>query len=59
MSERQWRDVLSILRVQGSRIDREQLLFGAGPLDLADLVARAIDEIGRDNGIAESVDEPH
>lgn len=59
VSERQWRDVLSILRVQGSRIDREQLLIDAGPLDLADLVARAIDEIGRDNGIAESVDEPH
>ena len=51
--------MLSILRVQGSRIDREQLLIDAGPLDLADLVARAIDEIGRDNGIAESVDEPH
>ena len=59
VSERQWRDVLSILRVQGSRIDREQLLIDAGPLDLADLVARAIDEIGRDNGIAVSVDEPH
>lgn len=43
-SERQWRDVMSILRVQGSRIDRQQLLNDAGPLGLADLVAQALDE---------------
>lgn len=41
VSDRQWRDVLSILRVQGDRIDREQLLSDARPLGLADLVARA------------------
>lgn len=44
VSERQWRDVLSILRVQGDRIDRRQLLADAGPLGLADLVARAMDD---------------
>ena len=31
-SERQWRDVLSILRVQGTRIDHERLLGDAGPI---------------------------
>lgn len=48
VSERQWRDVLSILRVQGDRIDREQLLADAVPLGLADLVARALDDEGRE-----------
>ncbi|MEL6891445.1 MAG: hypothetical protein AAFP84_07615 [Actinomycetota bacterium] len=44
VSERQLRDVLSILRVQAGRIDREQLLADAAPLGLADLVARALEE---------------
>lgn len=46
VSERQWRDVVAILRVQAARIDRPQLLIDAGPLGLADLVARAIEEAG-------------
>ena len=46
VSDRQWRDVLSILRVQGDRIDREQLLADAEPLGLADLVTRALEEEG-------------
>lgn len=45
-SERQWRDVVSILRVQGERIDRDRLLADAGPLGLAVLVARAIADAG-------------
>ena len=48
VSDRQWRDVLSILRVQGDRIDRERLLSDAGPLGLADLAARALEDERRD-----------
>lgn len=44
VSDRQWRDVLSILRVQGDRIDRERLLSDAEPLGLADLAARALED---------------
>ena len=47
-SERQWRDVLSILRVQGDRIDRRRLLVDAEPLGLGDLVTRALAEIAAD-----------
>lgn len=45
VSDRQWRDVISILRVQGDRIDRAALLGAAGELGLLDLVARAILEV--------------
>lgn len=48
VSDRQWRDVLAILRVQGVRIDRERLLTDAGPLGLADLVAKALREVQQD-----------
>ena len=45
VSERQWRDVLSILRVQGERIDHQRLVADAADLDLGDLALRAIDEL--------------
>ena len=45
VSERQWRDVLSILRVQGSRIDRVELLDAAAQAGLADLATRALEEM--------------
>jgi hypothetical protein len=45
VSERQWRDVVSILLVQGSRVDHQQLLTDAGPLGLADLVERALADV--------------
>jgi hypothetical protein len=45
VSERQWRDVLSILRVQGSRIDRVELLDAAAQAGLADLPTRALEEM--------------
>lgn len=48
VSDRQWRDVLAILRVQADQIDHEQLLADAGPLGLADLVERAIADVGDD-----------
>jgi len=44
VSERQWRDVLAILKVQGPRISTEELLVAADPLGLADLVERAVAE---------------
>lgn len=46
VSDRQWRDVLSILRVQGDRIDRERLLADAVPLGLDDLVERMLRDVG-------------
>jgi len=44
VSERQWRDVPAILKVQGPRISTEGLLVAADPLGLADLVERAVAE---------------
>lgn len=44
VSDRQWRDVISILTVQGERIDRAELQRTASELGLGDLVARAIAE---------------
>jgi hypothetical protein len=44
VSDRQWRDVRSILRVQGAQIDRHQLYADAVTLGLGDLVARVLDD---------------
>jgi len=41
VSERQWRDVLGILRVSGSRMDREYLERWAAQLGVHDLLQRA------------------
>lgn len=41
-SDRQWRDVVAILTVQGDRIDRVELQRTADELGLGDLAARAI-----------------
>ena len=46
VSERQWRDVLGVLRVQGARIDRQELARWAGPLGVSDLLHRALREAG-------------
>lgn len=45
-SDRQWRDVVGILRAQGTRLDRAELTRWAEPLGVADLLARALDEAG-------------
>ncbi len=47
VSDRQWRDVVAILQVQGRRIDHQQLLIDAGSLGLADLVAAALSDAGQ------------
>jgi hypothetical protein len=44
VSDRQWRDVAAIVRVQGRRLDREYLRDGAGILGVSDLLERALRE---------------
>jgi hypothetical protein len=43
-SERQWRDVIGIIRVQGSALDRDYIRRWADALGVADLSARAFAE---------------
>lgn len=44
VSERQWRDVLGVLKVQGDRLDLEYMRRMAAGLGVADLVSRALEE---------------
>lgn len=41
VSDRQWRDILAIIRVQGTRLDRRYLVDNAPALGVQDLLARA------------------
>ena len=43
-SERQWRDVVGVLRAQGARLDPSELGTWAERLGVADLLTRALDE---------------
>jgi hypothetical protein len=45
-SDRQWRDILGIVRVQGTRLDRAYLTTHAPALGVADLLGLAIQEGG-------------
>ncbi len=45
ISDRQWRDVLGILRVQGNRIDTTYLRRSASTLDVRDLLDRALEQV--------------
>lgn len=44
VSDRQWRDILGIVRVQGVKLDREYLAGNAPVLGVADLLSRALRE---------------
>ncbi len=44
VSDRQWRDILSIVRVQGLRLDRDYLTAGAARLGVQELLTRALQE---------------
>lgn len=46
VSDRQWNDVLGVLKVQGKSLDMHYLSQWAEKLNLADLLARAIEDAG-------------
>lgn len=46
VSERQWRDVIGVLRVQGERLDRDYTARMAADLGVSDLLERALGEAG-------------
>lgn len=46
-SDRQWRDVLGVLKARGRRLDRDYLDRWGPPLGVSDLVERAVTEAGR------------
>ena len=44
-SERQWRDIVGVLRAQGTRLDHSELRTWAERLGVADLLTRALGEV--------------
>jgi len=46
VSDRQWRDLLGVLKVQAGRLDQAYLRKWAGKLEVADLLKRALGEAG-------------
>ncbi len=46
VSDRQWRDLLGVLKVQSGTIDRDYLVHWAGVLGVTDLLRRALDDAG-------------
>ena len=46
VSDRQWRDILGIIRIQGSGLDRDYLRSNAPALQVTDLLDRALNEAG-------------
>jgi hypothetical protein len=47
VSDRQWRDILGILMVQGDALDRAYLQRGAETLGVVDLLTRAVAHVGQ------------
>lgn len=46
VSDRQWNDVLGVLKVRGSQLDREYLQRGAEEMTVGDLLLRALEDAG-------------
>ncbi len=46
VSDRQWIDVLGILKVQGERLDMAYLHYWANKLNLVDLLRKGLEEAG-------------
>jgi len=44
VSDRQWGDILGVLKAQGSRLDQAYLQHWAGQLGVADLLVRALSQ---------------
>ena len=49
VSDRQWRDVLGVLKTHGKKLQCDSLDHWASQLDLCDLLARALTEAGLDS----------
>jgi hypothetical protein len=52
LSDRQWRDVLGILRVQTDRLDYDYMRIWAGKIKVKDLLEKALAEAGFDENSA-------
>ena len=46
VSDRQWQDVLSVLKIQGDRIEMDYLRYWAAELGLSELLDRVLDQLG-------------
>ena len=44
VSDRQWRDLLGVLKVQGQALDKTYLIEWAGKLEVADLLEKALQQ---------------
>lgn len=47
VSERQWRDVLGVMKTQGARLDKAYLRHWAAELEVSDLLERAFSEVSK------------
>jgi hypothetical protein len=54
VSDRQWRDVLGVLKVQSDRLDYNYLKHWAARLFISDLLEKAMDDAGIDPSIPEA-----